>query len=426
MATTGPPRTVYLPLEKLDKCAKCSKKTDLRLCSSCSEQIYCSAQCQKADWGDHKPICGKTDKIDLASFYPFFACLVEASHLQGDKPIPHALSHQIVNNPHPQCPPVEFPDGWAGRPVILGDQLTTPPGGDEWWPSSPSLNVRGKLLRRIMREGSVLPILTAVCISLMAEMYTTTKKRRTRLRYKSSPISDFGIAMGSARVTNQDKLAYFRLSDGTFDHGQDPDKHYWIYFTTIRGEEILLDCAMFSFNMCLMINGTESYLPPLRPMSQFAPAFFRDRVIDANTPDMHTERKRMSILRSETLRQTVANSADGFTPVDVAVFTSFMQRLSNKKCTVKESELAGTYATLHCGFTRLCLQERRWEKWPATPELGIEQDPGESIDDPDDGSDAWFAHLKKWKKMKKAGKADGTMAQVHRAWRDEWEAAKRK
>ncbi|KAF7987049.1 hypothetical protein HWV62_181 [Athelia sp. TMB] len=425
MAAASPTRTVYLPLETLDKCAKCSKTTDLRLCSSCSEQIYCSAQCQTADWPSHKPICGKTDKIDLASFYPFLACLVEASHLQGDKNVPPALSHQIVNNPHPTLPPTEFPDGWAGRPVILGNPLTTPPGSDEWWPSAPTPNVRGKLLRRIMREGSVLPIVTAVCIALLAEMYTTTKKRRIRLRYKSSPISDFGIAMGSARVTNQDKLAYFRLADGSFDHGQDPDKHYWIYFTTIRGEDILLDCAMFTFNMCLMVNETGTYLPQLKPISQFAPAYFRDRKLNDNSPDLHTERKRMSVLRSQTLHQTVANSVDGFTGADIAVFTSFMQRLSNKKCTVKESDLAGTYASLHCGFMRLCIQERRWENWPPTPELAIEQDPGESIGG-DDGSEEWFAYLKKWKKMKKAGKVGNeTMAQAHRAWRDKWEAARK-
>lgn len=269
----------------------------------------------------------------------------------------------------------------------------------------------------------MLPILTAVCISLMAEMYTTTKKRRIRLRYKTSPISDFGIAMGTARVTSEDKLAYFQLWDGEFHHGQDPEKHYWIYFTTIRGEDILLDCAMFTFNMCLMINGTESYLPQLRPISQFAPAFFRDRVIDENTPDLHTERRRMSILRSETLRQTIIDSADGFTGADIAVFTSFMQRLSNKKSTMKESELCGTYASLHCGFMRICLQERRWENWPASPELAIEQDPGDSVNDPDDGSDAWFTHLKKWKKLKKAGKVGNeTMAQAYRLWRAEWEA----
>lgn len=328
-----------------------------------------------------------------------------------------------MNNPHPECPPVTLNDGWEGRPVILGDKLTTPPGTDEWWSSAPSLNIRGKLLRRMMREGSVLPIVTAVCISLLAEMYTTTKKHRIRLRYKSSPISDFGVAMGSAKVTSQDRLAYFSLSDGNMTHGQDPDKHYWIYFTTIRGEEIILDCAMFTFNMCLMVNGTAPYLPQLGPISQFAPAFFRDRAFVKDSPELHTERKRMSVLRSETLRKTIVDSLNGFTERDAAVFTSFMQRLSGKKCTVKETELVGTYVTLHCGFLRLCLQERRWENFPSAPEMAIEQDPGESIGDVDDGSDEWFAYLKKWKKMKKAGNVgEETMAQAHRAWRDKWEA----
>jgi hypothetical protein len=153
--------------------------------------------------------------------------------------------HQIVNNPNPNCPPVNFfPfDDWAGKPVILGDQISSPPGTEEWWPTTIP-TVRSKLFRRIVREGYVLPILTAVCIALLAEIYTTTsgssavgdsKQRRARLRYLSSPIADFGVAVGSARVINQDKLAYFRLSDGALIRGQDPDQHYWIYFTTVRG-----------------------------------------------------------------------------------------------------------------------------------------------------------------------------------------------
>ncbi len=67
---------VYLPLEKLDKCAVC-KKSDARLmtCGSCAEVsaclllwnslsnkickvIYCSQECQKKDWKLHKADCG--------------------------------------------------------------------------------------------------------------------------------------------------------------------------------------------------------------------------------------------------------------------------------------------------------------------------------------------------------------------------------
>lgn len=256
-------------------------------------------------------------------------------------------------------------------------------------------------------------------------MYTTTKRHRIRLRYKSSPISDFGVVVGSARVTNEDTLAY-QFADRSIYHGQDPDNHYWIYFKTIRGEDVLLDCALFTFNLCTMVNNTEKYLPRLKHASPFAPAYFRDPDQKKDSLDLYIERRRVSVLRSEMLHQIVSNSAGGFAGTDVAVITSFMQQLSNKKCTIKESELAHFYAGLHCMEMRSCLQERRWEQWPSTPKVIIEWDPGESIHDGDDGSEEWFAYLKKWKKMKKAGKVGNqTMDEAFRAWHDKWEAGRK-
>lgn len=412
------------------------------------QRIYCSAECQKVDWPSHKLTCGmycigigitdrvsqgmqgKTDKIELASFYPLLACLVEKSHIHPDKPVHSALLHQIVNSPNPNCVPVRFLDGWAGKPVILGEPISSSPGTEEWWPTSISPMVRCKLLRRILREGYVLPILTAVCIAVLAEIYTTTsgssaagnsEQRRARLRYKSSPIADFGIAMGSAEVTDQDKLAYFHLSDGTLLRGQDPDRHYWIYFTTVRGEEIILDCAMFTFNMCTMVNGTQAYLPQLAPVSSFAPAFFRDRVYRADTPELHAERKRLSVLRNEAFHQAIIRSTEGFSKNDMRVFRKYMEDLSGKSCTQKDEELLATYALSNCNVIGAVLEDSRWRKFPPAPEIAIEQDPGESVGSPDDGSEEWFKYLKRWKKQKKSGKVgDETLAQAFRSWKQRW------
>lgn len=390
----------------------------------CFQQAHCS-QCMQ----------GKTDKIELASFYPLLACLVEKSHIHPDKPVHPAFLHQIVNNPNPNCPPVNFPfDDWAGKPVILGDQISSPPGTEEWWPTTIP-TVRSKLFRRIFREGYVLPILTAVCIALLAEMYTTTsgssavgnsKQRRARLRYMSSPIADFGVAVGSARVMNQDKFAYFRLSDGTLIRGQDPDQHYWIYFTTVRGEEIILDCAMFTFNMCVMVNGIQHYLPQLAPISSFAPAFFRDRLFRKDTPELHTERKRLSVLRNEAFHHAVKNSRDSFSEEDMKTFCTFMEDLSGKSCTLKERELLATYALSNCNVVSATLEDRRWIRFPLTPEIAIEQDHGESVGGPEDGSEEWFEYMKKWKKLKKAGKVgDQSLGQAFQAWKQQWSKCKK-
>ena len=371
---------------------------------------------------------GKTDKIELASFYPLLACLVEQSHIHPDKPVHPARLHQIVNSPNPDCPPVSF-DGWAGKPVILGDQISSPSVTEDWWPTA-TPTIRSKLSRRIIREGYVLPILTAVCIALLAEMYTTTsgtsalgnsKQRRVRLGYMSSPIADFGVATGSARVTNQDKFAYFRLSDGTLIRGQDPDQHYWIYFTTVRGEEIILDCAMFTFNMCIVVNGTQRYLPQLAPVSSFVPAFFRDRLFRKDTPELHTERKRLSVLRNEVFHQAMKNGSDSFSEANMKTFYTFMENLSGKSCTQKDKELLATYVLSNCNVVSATLKDRRWITFPSTPEIAFKQDPGELAGSADDGSEEWFKYMKKWKKLKKSGKVgDETLGQAFQAWRQRW------
>lgn len=39
------------------KCANCSSKNCIHLCSRCKSVYYCSVECQKADWSKHKHIC---------------------------------------------------------------------------------------------------------------------------------------------------------------------------------------------------------------------------------------------------------------------------------------------------------------------------------------------------------------------------------
>ncbi len=40
-----------------EKCDKCGKKKNLKLCSRCKEFYYCSIKCQREDYKDHKEWC---------------------------------------------------------------------------------------------------------------------------------------------------------------------------------------------------------------------------------------------------------------------------------------------------------------------------------------------------------------------------------
>ncbi|KAJ7078545.1 hypothetical protein B0H15DRAFT_924770 [Mycena belliarum] len=411
----GPFRKVYLPLEKLERCHACSKtpkSPTLKLCAACGERSYCSATCQKKDWPSHKVICGKTDRIDLERYYPFLACMADAFHFNMNKPLHPAMTHAIVNSPNPGSHPTGLPDGSAANLLLLGDPiLPTETGTEKWWPSAMTPNVRGKLLRRIVREGYTLAVATSICLALLAEMYTTTFvsaadsphgeiERRSRLTYKSSPIADFGVVAGSADVKNQDKLAYFSLSDMSFFRGQDPDDHYWIYFTTIRGEEILLDCAMFTFNMCIMVNAGP-YLCNDLPYIDAAPAFFRERVIGRHAPDLYTERRRMSVLRNDDLNRAVAYPLDG---LDMALVGFFMKTLAGRTMSRTELDLVRKCNNVNCAALAINLERRAWANWPEPP-LGIEGDPEERVCDPE-ASDAWFEYTTKWRSKNKKGTAD--------------------
>ncbi|KDQ62698.1 hypothetical protein JAAARDRAFT_468726 [Jaapia argillacea MUCL 33604] len=460
-------RSVYLPLSTLDKCAICQKTQGLHLCSSCNERIYCSPNCQKADWTNHKLHCGKTEKIDLATFYPFLAGLSEQSHLNPNKPNPPALAHKILNSPNPYCPitpstylslpPSKYSRDNASKFLLLGPEIhPILGGGAEWWPTADSDKVRSKLMRRIVRSGYALPILTAICISILAEIYTTTSGKtlscscpnpnadkegkeggiRKRLRYRSSPIADFGIAIGSASVTSQDRLTYKFSKDNTILPGQDPTEHYWIYFSTIRGEEVHLDTFMFTHNMCLMV-ATSPYMPPgsMAVLPEYVPAAFEDRLHRKLTPDLRKERTRFSVLRDEGLHEAVRNSLEGFYDSDVTKIESFMSKILShpatsptgtpRTLTPTESNLCLSLATQNCDCFpwAIAYPHNRWKKWPDSERIrmGIEQDPGE-LDYLDEDSEDWNRYMKRAiKKAKGRTFSRDELGELYKEWREKKE-----
>jgi hypothetical protein len=356
--------------------------------------------------------------------------MADAAHEHKQLGMHPALTHAIVNSPNPGSKAEVFPDGSSANLILLGDPiLPTESNSSTWWPSAMNANVRGKLLRRIVREGSALSIVTSICLALLAEMYTTTAlsaadspngepERRTRLTYKSSPIADFGIVAGSFDVKSQDRLAYFSLSDMSFVRGQDPEDHYWIYFTTIRGEEILLDCAVFTFNMCTMVDAAPYRCRDLGEID-FAPAFFRERSLNRHAPDTHTERTRVSVLRNAEMHRAVAYPLE---PLNDQLVCDLMERLAGRTMTTAEMKLVLKCYNMNCAALAINLETRAWVNWPAEPPLGIETDPGQVVDDEREIA-SWFEYMKKWRSKHKKGPGDNQALGV--AFR-KWEARRAK
>jgi hypothetical protein len=333
---------------------------------------------------------------------------VQAGH--AHVPTHPALQRRIVNSPVPYTVAQNLPDGSAARLVILGDLI--PPqdiGTALWWPNAPSEKIRCKLMRRIALEGYVLPILTATCVALLTEMYSSpadSGERRPRLRYHSSPIADFGISTGSADVNCLDKLAYLNLEEESIIKGQDPNEHYWIYFTTIRGEQTTLDCAMYAFNFCTAIVGTP-YMPPLPGASggsfRLVPAWFPAREHVRYSPGLLTERKRSSVLRNPGLQAAAYHCGYSLLQADVRTITNFMRAVSGREPTEVEQNLALELCFASCDVLALMLKGQKWKSFPPTPPFFIDADEGEMRDDKDDDHE-WYEVWKRSYRLYKKGK----------------------
>ncbi|RDB14838.1 hypothetical protein Hypma_016372 [Hypsizygus marmoreus] len=402
-------RTIHLPLEVLDKCDECGQSGDshrLRICSYCGERAYCSTECQKKDWPTHKASCGKskTDRIPLTAFYPFLACLAEACRFHPSKPHHPAQTHAILNSPNPGSQPARFPDGTEAVLVLLGESVPFTVDPAAWWPTAISSPVRSKFFRRLQREGYLLSLVLSLCIALLQEVYTTTSapdgSRRIRLQYKNSPISDFGILKGAASVTNQDQLAYFNLSDLTFRAGQDPKEHYWLYFKTLSGQEITLDCGMFTFNFGLVVHGApygDSIPLPIPPAT--APAFVFDPVTARTTPHIAEARERFSVLRDAGLQQALSGPE-----IDWSAVYDFMDRVAGGACPDIEKDLVKVWSRDNARALQKVFQRRAWTRWPAEPAVDIEADPGEMHGRPPVEDEEWWNYMERWNRKYNRGR----------------------
>lgn len=368
---------------------------------------------------------GDTDKIDFQSFYPLIAAAIQACRMHPDLEHP-AVRHKILNSPNPSSGDVvEFPNGWKAKLVLLGERIPmSDTSSPNWWPTAESPDIRSKLFRRILSDGFLLPIVLATTLALVSEIYTTTAvpksevphwqfsgRRRVRLSYNRSPFADIGIAKGTCtRVTPQDQLAYYNINTNQFLMGQDPNDHYWIYFTTLHGHEYFLDCGMMPFNFTLLVDVRESSkygLPPL----QFAPALFYGRELAKVLP--RTDRigwqaqERFSILRNLDLHDVLrTRNLDYCKCHDIPTIHNLLDTIAGRHCTDFEKNMTMEFFKNTSKVFRLNIQNREYLNFSKEPQLGLELDPDERLkaDAIEEDDVAYEEYLKKWTRRLKKGK----------------------
>lgn len=325
---------------------------------------------------------GNTDRIDLATFYPFLAFLVEQLHFMP-RPSHPALFGEVKNKGDPSSwVPVPLPGGEKSCLLVINDSAEAKARNinaalaTSWWPAAPAPGVAEKLMSRVIREGNVLPILTAVSLAILAEIYTTTPhpggKSRVRLGYGSAPIADFGIAKGSVRVPPEDRLAYLLTSSKAIIRGQDPDDHYWLYFTTITGEELILDCNLFTFNAGNTVELAE-YAGMGAMLMPVGPVCFEDREMRKRESyhRIHIERRRVSVLRNVQLHKAVEKTLLTKSSCDAPEIKIFMEDLLERPAKLSESKFANGWMMKCCQELSRNIQGEHWQDYPDEPPLDV-------------------------------------------------------
>ncbi|GJE91820.1 hypothetical protein PsYK624_079710 [Phanerochaete sordida] len=287
-----------------------------------------------------------------------------------------------MNDPDPSVGLTPLPNNIHAMLLEIDDTECINSGPVDWAPHAQSPATALKMFTRVMRDGRLLPILTAVCVALLAEMYTTTSAGgsasvRQRLQYSTSPIADFGIVLGKVTVPQCERLAYKRASNGVVVLGQDPEQHWWLYFTTIRGEDFFLDVGLFPFNFSMVVE-TAPYRPSGLKGSVFNsfPVYCVNRQIRKYLSSIHLEHKRVSALRDTRLHRAVSSMThEGGT--DYAPILEFMEDIAGSKMVENEREeveqvLVGLRPTL-----KDILQREAWKDYPERPEVLAHIDPEE-------------------------------------------------
>ncbi|KAH9480725.1 hypothetical protein JR316_0007325 [Psilocybe cubensis] len=373
--------TVFLPLLRRDACNLCTKTSNdakLRICSACGEVSYCSTECQRQDWVSHKIRCGKTDKVDGEAFFPYLAFLAHALRLHSVPDTHHALSHAILNNPDKREPLVVLSNGLVAKLIVLGEKIPSSKSA-QWWPTATCQLDQEILRSRIFNEGLGLPLALSICIGLAAQMYTTTAvptgevpayqvtgRRRVRLAFLGSPISDFGVVRGSLTVPNQTRLVYYSTEQKKFIMGQDPKEHYRIYFTNLNGQEFLLDFGMRVYDFWNEVADPSPYNKYFRDKNHGAFPFYIAQRGDSCLLDnlLYEPHKRVSVLRDPKIHTLIHESDSLEKLADTSRIYSIMDEIAGYPVSPDDKTLATNFSFVVASLMRETMKDGEYNNFP--------------------------------------------------------------
>lgn len=304
-----------------------------------------------------------------------------------------AFLHKILKSPLPGARKVTQSENSLHHTVVLGDKhkLDVSKVPDikslgTWWRGK-SLPTSMKLYLHVLRESFTLEITVAVSLLILSEIYSTHTSRvsanesgqRTndweprpcyRLEYGHSPVSDFGICKGrvQGKTNRVQTWTYYEPKSNTRTSILDPDNHYWLYFRTIKGEEITLDCCSYSLGMetCVDASGCIKRLPETfrNYGSARTPANFR-------TPQDHDrqtytliEEQRFSVMHNTRLHHALSWEVFGGQKEEQhEIVREFITQLQGKPCTMEQEGAVRDYRSSGALILNQVLTGRQWTEW---------------------------------------------------------------
>lgn len=215
-----------------------------------------------------------------------------------------------------------------------------------------------------------------------------TGRRRVRLTCGNSPITDFGLVMGSVLVADNNRLAYLFSKDspdgkeqkGGHRLGQDPNDHYRIYIQTLSGNEWYLDFGQYAFNSCVLVQApaycTGNWGRYQRyDVDAVSGMFYGKEYEKEGGLDTFKLRKRFSILRNARAHDIVQwHDEDS----DIEnILTLIKEIKGGEECTTWERETTLDFLPDAVEIVHLNVVHKDYLKFPKKPMIAVELDPDE-------------------------------------------------